>query len=196
MLRLPGDPTPFRITGLDPGTDTLGVSTLDLDLATKAISIADSQTLLGSKLIRGNQRVADLYGGRFARLQALEGALGDYFQTMQPHEIISESPYFNSRRPQAYGALVEAMGMIQRAVYTYCSSIALLTVDPASNKANLKVSGKSGDKDLVKNAIHRLVDTGELLNPFGLLIGLLDEHSIDSLAVAYYRACYIRSQLL
>jgi Holliday junction resolvasome RuvABC endonuclease subunit len=196
MLRLSDDPTPFRITGLDPGTDTLGVSTLDLDLATKAISIVDSQTLLGSRLSRGNQRVTDLYGGRFTRLQALEGALGEYFYEMQPHEIISESPYFNKRQPSAYGALVEAMGMIKRAVYMYCSSITLLTVDPASNKANLKVSGKSGDKSLVLNAVRGLVDSGQLLNPYGLMIGLLDEHSIDSLAIAYYRACHIRSQLL
>ena len=192
MLRLPDDPTPFRIIGIDPGTDTLGVSALDVDLHTAGVSVIDSRTLLGSQLIRGNQRVADLYGSRFARLQALEQSLGYYFHDFRPHAIISESPYFNKNRPQAYGALVEAMGMLQRAVYTYCSSICLETVDPASNKANLGVSGKSGDKDLMKAAVLRLHQLG---NPNEIDLALLDEHSIDSLTVGWYKACQITSLL-
>jgi Holliday junction resolvasome RuvABC endonuclease subunit len=192
MLYLPDDPTPYRIVGIDPGTDTLGVSVLDLDLADKSISIVTSQTFHGSKLIRGFQEMEETYGARFARLHALEQLLVEVFFEERPHSIISESPYFNSRRPQAYGALVEAMSMIARAVYRHCSRMPLLTVDPASNKANLKVSGKSGDKDLMKNAILGRTD---LLNPRHVPLDQLDEHSIDSMAVALYRACAVRAML-
>jgi hypothetical protein len=82
--------------------------------------------------------------------------------------------------------------MLQRAVYTYCSSICLETVDPASNKANLGVSGKSGDKDLMKAAVLRLHQLG---NPNEIDLALLDEHSIDSLTVGWYKACQITSLL-
>lgn len=192
MLTLPDDPTPYRIIGIDPGTDTLGASVLELDLADRSISIVASQTFHGSQLIRGYREMEDTYGARFARLYALEDLLVDAFRDERPHSIISESPYFNSRRPQAYGALVEAMSMIRRAVHRYCSRMPLLIVDPASNKANLKVSGKSGDKDLMKKAV---INCPDLLNPRHVKLDDLDEHSIDSLAVAYYRACAVRALL-
>jgi len=185
MFRLPNDTTPYRIVGIDPGTDTLGIAVVDVDLATHVVSVIDARTLSGSTLIRGNRRVAELYGARFTRLQALEEALGYFLHDFQPHAIISESPYFNSRQPSAYGALVEAMSMLKRVVYMYCSSIRLETVDPASNKANLKVSGKSGDKDLMKRAVLGLV---ALSNPHAIDLAQLDEHSIDALTVAWYKA--------
>jgi Holliday junction resolvasome RuvABC endonuclease subunit len=192
MLHLPDDPTPYRIVGIDPGTDTLGVSVLDLDLADGSISLVTSQTFHGSKLIRGYQEMEETMGARFARLHVLEQLLVDAFHEEQPHSIISESPYFNSRRPQAYGALVEAMAMIGRAVYRYHSRMPLLTVDPASNKANLKVSGKSGDKELMKAAVLKQAD---ILNPHHIDLAQLDEHSIDSASVGYYRACQVRAML-
>lgn len=192
MLTLPDDPTPYRIIGIDPGTDTLGASVLELDLADHSISIVTSQTFHGSQLIRGYREMEDTYGARFARLYVLENLLVEAFCEERPHSIISESPYFNSRRPQAYGALVEAMAMINRAVHRYCSRMPLLTVDPASNKANLKVSGKSGDKDLMKKAV---LNRADILNPRHIKLEALDEHSIDSLAVAYYRACAVRAML-
>lgn len=192
MLIPPDDPTPYRIIGIDPGTDTLGASVLELDLADRTISIVTSQTFHGSQLIRGYKEMEDTYGARFARLYALEDLLVEAFRDERPHSIISESPYFNSRRPQAYGALVEAMSMIRRAVHRYCPRMPLLVVDPASNKANLKVSGKSGDKDLMKKAV---INCPNLLNPRFVNLNTLDEHSIDSLAVAYYRACEVQALL-
>jgi hypothetical protein len=192
MLILPDDPTPYRIIGIDPGTDTLGASELELDLADGSISIVTAQTFHGSQLIRGYRDMEDTYGARFARLYALEELLVTVFRDERPHSIISESPYFNSRRPQAYGALVEAMAMIARAVHQYCSRMPLLKVDPASNKANMKVSGKSGDKDLMKKAVLTCTD---LRNPRHIDLDALDEHSIDSLTVAYYRACAVRAML-
>lgn len=192
MLTLADDRSPYRIVGIDPGTDTLGVSVIDVDLDTLQISVMDSMTLHGSRMISGIQRIADTYGSRFARLMALEEALIEYFFLHKPHAIISESPYFNARRPQAYGALVEAMGMLKRAVFAYNPTIPLFKVDPASNKANLRVSGKSGDKELMKSAV---VNLAEIRNPTKIVLQLLDEHSIDSLSVAYYHACTVLNQI-
>lgn len=193
MLRLPDDPTAYRIVGIDPGTDNLGVSVLDVDLRTGSVTLISSQTLTASRMINGWHRISDLHGARFSRLQVLGNALVEIFVEYDPHAIISETPYFNKKRPDAFGALVEALSMIRGAVYRFCSSMALLKVDPAKNKANLGVSGKSSDKELVKRAVMGLSD---LHNPYQINLALLDEHSIDSLAVAWFHACYIRSQLL
>ena len=193
MFRLRDDPTPFRAIGIDPGTDTLGLSVLDLDLKDGEIRVEESLTFFGSKMVRERQGVADDHGARFARLQGLEEALVQSFFYWKPHAIICESPFYNPRRPGAYAALIEAVGMVQRAVYSYAPHMALLTIDPASAKAHLGVSGKSGDKELVKQAIVKRID---LHNPHGIDLTALDEHSIDSLAIAYYRIAQVKDQLL
>lgn len=193
MFRLRDDPTPYRVAGIDPGTDTLGFSVLDLDLKDGEIRVEESLTLFGSKMVKERQGVADVHGARFARLQGLEEALVQSFFYWKPHAIICESPFYNPRRPGAYAALIEAVGMVQRAVYGYAPQMALLTIDPASAKALLGVSGKSGDKDLVKQAIVKRTD---IHNPHGIDLTALDEHSIDSLAIAYYRIAQVKDQLL
>ncbi len=72
MFRLVDDYTPYRIIGIDPGTNTLGVSCLDLDLRTGELTLIDSRTFHGARMVRERQRLADVYGDRFARLLGLE----------------------------------------------------------------------------------------------------------------------------
>jgi Holliday junction resolvasome RuvABC endonuclease subunit len=191
MFHLADDPTPYRIIGIDPGTDTLGMSCLDLDLLTGQLSIVDSHTVPVGRLVQRYRHLEEVYGSRFARLHGLELVLGEYFTRMQPHSIISESPYLG-RFAATYAALTECMTAIKRSVWRYSNRLPLLTIDPASAKANLGVNGKSSDKELMRQAVLKLVD---IQNPNNLALEQLDEHSIDSIAIAYYRATSIKAYL-
>lgn len=192
MFHLTDDPTPYRFVGIDPGTDTLGAAVLDVDVFTGAFSLMDARTFHGSRMLKHLRETERTYGGRFARLHGLEVALAEYFAEAQPHAIISESPYLG-QRATPYAALTECLSSIRRAVRTYNDRLPLREVDPARAKARIGVSGKSGDKSLMHAAVMGLRD---LRNPTGIDLTQLDEHSIDSIAIAYYGACDFRSQLL
>lgn len=100
------------------------------------------------------------------------------------HGVASECPYMG-RFPQAYAALTECLTSIRSAVHDYDPTLVLHEIDPATVKMNVNVNGKSGDKQLMTNAVTELIKTGRILNTGLVNIGLLDEHAIDAIAVGY-----------
>lgn len=187
MLPRCDDLSPLRILGIDPGTDTLGASVLDVHLHDSTIHLAFTNTFRGSQLAKEYRHVSDVHGDKIARLKAHEDNLYYFMRAWCPHEIISEAPYMG-RFPAAYGALVQCMDAIRNAVIRYDWNMRLFTADPPTVKNAVGVGGKSGDKSLMQAAIFRMIQNGIILNPHGLDVTVLDEHSIDSIAVAYVRA--------
>lgn len=191
MLTFPPDPTPFRIVGVDPGTDTLGAATLDVYLGTTGqVCLVEVRTFSGEQLARHYRHVEDIHGSRVARLLAHEDNLHGYFCYTQPHCIISESPYLG-RFPQAYAALTECVGSIRRAVMRYNAFMPLLLIDPPTVKLAVGVKGRGTTKDDVKQGLKQLIASGKLDNPFQVDIDALDEHSVDAIVVAYVRAAQL-----
>lgn len=170
----------FRVIGIDPGTATLGVAVLVYDLKTQTRRIEKLMTLNGSHQLRHYEQLTDLHGERFARLNALETSLSSVFEHYRPHAIASEGPYMG-RFPQAFAALVECLHVVRRAVWVYSHEHPLTVYDPATIKKSVGVSGKSGDKDRMRQAVNTLdwvsdIDQSQIRDA--------DEHAIDALAVA------------
>lgn len=194
MLTQPQGSTRYRIAGIDPGTDTLGASMLEVDLATRDILILEAQTFQGDKLGRNYGNVAAYHGDRIARLIAHEDNLYGYFMYGQPHSIICESPFLG-RFPQAFAALTECISHIRRAVMRYDTFMPLLQVDPPTVKLAVGVKGKGTTKDDVKKGLLAKIAVEGIQNPNDIDIGELDEHSVDAIVVAYTRAHFILSNL-
>ncbi len=190
MLPYPPDPTPFRIVGVDPGTDTLGAATLDVYLGTGQVCLVEVRTFSGEQLARDYRDVEIIHGARVARLLAHEDNLYGYFCYTQPHCIISESPYLG-RFPQAYAALTDCISSIRRAVMRYSAFMPLLLIDPPTVKLAVGVKGRGTTKDDVKQGLKQLIASGKLDNPFQVDIDALDEHSVDAIVVAYVRAAQL-----
>lgn len=179
--------TPFgsvSIIGLDPGTETLGLSILTFDAISIALQRIEAHTFIGSKLPYYSDDVALLHGERFARLRAHQYNLLRIFQLVRPVAVVSESPFFNPRRPAAGAALVETIDCIRGALQQYDPYRVLQLVDPSSVKNAVGAKGNAG-KDDVKKAILTLANTWPFApeTPFHTL----SEHAIDSTAVAYWR---------
>lgn len=187
MLPSCNDYSPLRIMGIDPGTDTLGVSVLDAFLHSNTICLVYSTTFHGSQMANQYRYLANVHGDKVARLKAHEDNLYYLLSLYQPHEVISEAPYMG-RFPAAYGALVQCMDSIRAAVIRYDAALPLLTADPPTVKNAVGVGGRNGDKTMMASSIAQMILNNTILNPNGLNIALLDEHSIDSIAVAYVRA--------
>ena len=183
--------TPFRVVGIDPGTETLGFSVLDLSLTSGKITVAHSETLITQKMLADYRQEEQTYGGRTARLMALEDRLFLMFEHLQPHAICAESPFL-SRFPQAFAALTECVSYVRRAVCRYDRYKPLELVDPPTAKKAVGVSVKRGiTKDDVRAAIEKLpIEYAE-----GIVLDALDEHQVDSIAVAYHQTLIFKNQI-
>lgn len=183
MVDLMG-PSSFRVLGIDPGTDTMGMACLVVDLEDHSVILEQVMTLQGHRNAKYTPSVTQTHGERIGRLYAHRQALARQFQHYRPHVVVSEAP-FMGRFPAAYAALVECVVFIRFALFDYDPTMQLLMVDPPTAKMAVGVSGKSKDKNEVMEGIERLVAEGKLKNPHDIPIRELDEHSTDSIAVGW-----------
>jgi Holliday junction resolvasome RuvABC endonuclease subunit len=181
MLPIP-DPLLNRATivGLDPGTEMLGFGVLTINVDTFEILSSDAVSYKGSKLI-GSDWSEQIFGARYRRIQAHRNNLISLFKAYQPLIIACESPFILMRRPQAYGALTEVVCGIRSAVEEYDAWRPLYMIPPSSVKNAVGCKG-NGDKAAMKIAMGKLTEVVEVLET---PLSRLDEHAIDSLAVAY-----------
>lgn len=182
MLVIPKhSPDEFTLVALDPGSNTLGFSVLFIDIGTMSIKSSIATTFIGTKLDGNNSWNSIIHGERLGRIFAHEVNLLEMFLHYSPLQIASESPFYSQRRPQAFGALTEVICAIRAAVRQYDIWKELKLIDPPTVKKAVGAPG-NGDKDVVKSKILQLSD----LNYIGATpLHLLDEHSIDALAVNY-----------
>ena len=174
------------IVGIDPGTDTLGVASIDFHLETLEILGTQAQTFHGAKDSRGSW-IAEIHGDRWGRIDSHHDKLFRLFTRTQPLEVACEAPFINRRQPQAGLALTEVVAMIRHALVSYDSWKRLYMLDPPTVKNAVGVSGRTGGpegKKLMRTAVLGIAE----LRYNGLTpLDVLDEHAIDAIAVAYCR---------
>lgn len=172
------------IIGIDPGSDTLGVGILKIDVSTFTIISSSGLTLHGAKAGRGSW-ITELHGDRQGRIETHRENLLELFCATQPTWIACESPFINRRRPNAYGALVEVICAIRYAVFQYDVWCQLSMFDPPTVKKAVGVSGKTGGPDGKRLMQKAVLEMPIFCYNGEIPIELLDEHAIDALAVAY-----------
>lgn len=182
MLILPDGNRHYRVLAIDPGTDTLGVAVLDLDLSTFEVSIVHTVTLKASKQLKFYPEMAETYGDRFTKIYSHSVQLKNLLFIYQPQAVISEAPYL--RFVTSFEALIECLMMIKQTVCEYNPTITVETIDPPRAKMAVGAPGKGGDKEDVKQAVLRLTC---LKNPTGIDLNAIDEHSVDAIAVGCYK---------
>lgn len=174
----------YRIVSIDPGTNALGAAVLDIDPVTGHITVEHAVTLNVAKLSQQFPQIVAVHGERVSKLYAVEKHLLKFYMAWIPDSIVSEAPYMGAF-PQAYAALVECVTSVRRAVMSFIKTMPLYTIDPASVKKSIGVSGKSGDKEAVRAAIQLVPNIS-----FNVDIATLDEHAVDAIAVgiAHYKS--------
>lgn len=177
-------PHTANIIGIDPGSETLGLSVITVDVTNLQIISTQAQTFTGSKLPYMNEWDSEIHNNRFSRIQSHYQNLLNIFYYYQPIQIASEAPFYNPRMPMAFEVLVEVMNAIRRATHDYSQWRHLYTVPPSNVKNAVKATGGAGKVD-VKACLNELRPTLKLINDHEF--EMFDEHSIDAIAVAYAR---------
>ena len=181
MLILPdvvGEPS-NRIVAFDPGTNRLGAAVLDYNKEQGTHLVEYATTFNIGTLFKQYPVVIETFGERVAKQYAARCAVEKFLVAWNPSAVASESPYMGSF-PQAYMALVECIDAIRRACKAWNPFQPLIAIDPATVKKSLGVSGKSGDKEAIRNA---LAKRSSLSFDKEVSLDHLDEHAIDAIAV-------------
>jgi Holliday junction resolvasome RuvABC endonuclease subunit len=171
----------YRIIGIDPGLNNLGVAIFDIDYSTRTIVRIEAFTLINDKLIDNTGLDEEHYSERNIKLYKLKDNLQSSLKYIKPCMIACESPFYSSFRPTAYAALVEVIRIIQLAILEYNSNVPFYTVEPLLVKKQVGAGMTKGKQD-VKSAI---MNKPDLINVLVNDINSLDEHSIDAIAVGY-----------
>jgi Holliday junction resolvasome RuvABC endonuclease subunit len=182
LILPPHSASEVNIVGIDPGTTHLGISVLMVDIVTAKIIRSTAFTLNGSKLLGSDSWISQIHSDRFGRILELEKSIVNVFKYYKPVIVCAESPFFGLRHPNAFAALTEVLDAIRRAVLTYDVWLQLHLAPPSSVK-NAVSAGGAATKTTMKEKILNLTE----LNYNGdVPLHLLDEHSIDALAIGFY----------
>lgn len=171
----------LRIMGVDPGTKNLGMSLGVCDFRTPVYTIHVGQTFNIEHLIhKTNAYTTEFQSRNIAMYKAVYTLVYEMVHQLQPDLVICEAPYLNKRFPLSYMLLSLCSQAIQQAVKDYSIFIPFEFIDPASVKTGVGVKGNSPDKDLMQAAI-----LGNPLIQGTFDLSTLDDHTIDSIAIAY-----------
>lgn len=184
MLNIPeNSPTVFRIIGIDPGTTNLGLAVLTVDIKTLIILNTYAFTLNANKLTSKDEWNCGIHSDRFDRILSLKTALLQTFILYQPTIVCVESPFFGRSHPNAFQALTEVLTAIRDTLYQHNPWMELMLVSPSEAKQAILAKGNA-TKEIMKEKLLSLAC--ELsIDPL-LDINILDEHSTDAVAIAYY----------
>ena len=184
-------PEYVSLIGIDPGSTHLGISVMRVDPINWKIINTRAKTIHAQKLIDLNSDLVIYHGEKIARIRLICQKLYTLFQYERPLAVASESPFYSQRRPSAFGVLTEVIDGVRDAVYQYNSLLPLTLIDPPTVKKAVGAPGNA-DKLVVKN----FVKMSPIINYAGdTPIDLLDEHSIDSIAVNFAQFTLMEKQL-
>jgi Holliday junction resolvasome RuvABC endonuclease subunit len=178
------------VLSIDPGSYNTGISHWHWDFESPQYELVTAYTLKFPDSDKRYGKIREMGTDRIARLYHLDDSLGDILEEFRPHLVICESNY-KGRFADAYATLVECVAVIRNVLYRYDPHMPLLMVDPMSAKKAAGVTGKFKDKLDVNRALIKRTDI-----VWGIPLDILDEHSVDSVAIGLYLMQLLRMRSL
>lgn len=181
----------FVIVGIDPGISHMGLSAMSVTPDLSKV------TSIYAKTIHGDDADLDIPSSsfiddRFCKILHHDRSLTRWIKMYKPSYVIYERPFIHGSRPTAYGALVESICCIKNAVYKCSPFIDIHEYTPLTIKKSVSAHNFKG-KEFMTEA---LVNIPEIYNLIRNQMSNLDEHSIDSIAIAYTHLKNLRDGLV
>lgn len=171
----------FVVVGIDPGTNSVGFSRIEIDCFSWEIKEIWATTLHVDKLQRYDGFVLGPHAERTGKLLKLRQSMTLMLNWARPHHVCCESPFYNRLRPGAYGPLVEAIFALKMASFDHDPLIPFTTLEPSTIKKAMG-AGAIARKEKVKEAV---MENMTVIKTAIVDVDQLDEHAIDAIAVGY-----------
>jgi len=175
----------FTILAIDPGLHHIGLSVYKVQANPPSILSISAFTLHSHRVVDTSGLDDDDYIERVrirhSMLRAFKGVVID----VMPDIAVSESPFFDRRKPGSFAILTEVMTGLFDTVVEVNPLIRFSTIAPQSVKQVLGVAGQKG-KEVV---IEAMAGFTEITDALDVDLNDLDEHGVDATGVgfAYYR---------
>ena len=170
----------YRIISIDPGSINLGICIFEIDFYDRKVLSIDPYTMRLDKLPCLSGLDQEKYEGILYRLECLKNHFSLLLEEKSPAIVLCEAPFFNSRTPSAFAALLKVVQVIQGCVIENDPNTFFHMVEPLLVKKKVGAS-LNGDKEKVRQALMRTQELLGLKSDGDWLS--YDEHSIDATAV-------------
>lgn len=120
------------------------------------------------------------------RIQIIQNYIREIMYEFNPHILAMEAAFVNSRFPKSVMYLSQYIAAIELTVTECNPFIRIFNYPPKKVKKIIGATGK-GDKDAVANAINRIPEITQYINPL-----LVSEHEADSIAIGYLTILELR----
>lgn len=171
-----------RLASIDPGKGSLGFVVLDF-MPDNRIRLNYVTTFKGVYQAKRYPMQEDVYTNSDAQLYGLAEEVIRRAINWNVDWVHSEAPYMGSFAT-AYKSLVGCLTHLQQALYRLSPQLPYTTIDPASVKTLMGVSGRSGDKDEMTVALMSLVTY--FILPYGVSFETMNEHEVDAICIGIY----------
>ena len=184
----------YRICGIDPGTNHLGITLLSINIDSLEIETIDMVTF-NPKLSEIDDFLIINYNETMAKIIAQKKQLSSWLIDNKPHIVCCESPFFNRLRPSAFGPLCETLFSIKISVMEYNTFVSFKLYQPSLIKSVLGISTgrpknntlRISTKQLIKDRLFQIKELADKIT---------DEYNVDAfdaLAVAYTHLLLLRN---
>lgn len=183
----------IRVLGIDPSTTNMGVSIIDVPLKRKTnLQLVYANTIFGEQVKFDIPKQFDDTSdtGVLARSYGLSRSLKDILNIYSPDVTICEDNFLGMSAG-TFKQLIQAVSLLREACNNADKPCHLSYVLPNLAKATVGANFKGTQKEDVKKGV---IDY-QGLDHNGIEIALLDEHSIDSMAITLYQAEIIQRDI-
>ena len=171
----------LTILAIDPGLHNIGLSVFQVGLNPSKILSISAETLKSTRVIDASGLDDDDFIERVHIRYSMRSAFRHYVESVNPSLVVSESPFFDRRKPGSFAILTEIMTGLFDTVTEVNPMIRFSVLAPQLVKMVLGVAGQKG-KDVVREAMRQ---TEPIMSVLQQPLDHLDEHSVDSTAVGY-----------
>lgn len=171
----------LTLMSVDPGLHNIGVCVYKVDLRTPKFLSINAFTLKSARVLDTSCLDDDSFTEQVRIRYSMLNAFEEVLRKEMPDRVVSESPFFDSRKPGSFAILsIIVEGLFDRAVKVNPNtSFSLLA--PQLVKSALGVAGIKG-KEVVREAMEK---TDSIMSVLETPIETLDEHGVDATAVGY-----------
>ena len=174
----------IRVMSFDPSTTNLGISVFDVNvMVRKPFELIYSNTIYGEKVIEHvNPQFDDRAGtGVAARSYGLMRSVIKLVNIYEPDTAICEDNFLGVS-PKTFKQLIQAVAQIREAVNSV-DGLHLSYVPPREAKDIVGANFSATQKE----DVHKGILKYRWLKSKGIDLNLLDEHSVDSVAIGLFR---------
>lgn len=181
MFVVPEHYSTFKMVAIDPGLNNTGIAIFTFSVSPFKIVKIEAFTLKADRLVDDSTLDDEDFMERLIKRYKMGSALQKVLENTSPSRVVSESPFFDRRKPGSFATLTEVLTELYDRIVAYNPLIQFSLHSPQSVKKTLGCAGIKG-KEIVKESMAKV---DEILSVLEGSLDSLDEHAIDAIAVGY-----------